>query len=176
MRGKLRIFGKIPPAWAVGLALIVATAGAATGVVLTGNVTGVINTTVSQALTVSGGAVSGGAVDAGLFTLHDDETKFTANAEINTGDSYEVDLELANYSEVELTGELILVAPDGITLSVDEANDVVVDVVRTGPFTWVFRMAASNNTSTDLSITVALADDMPPGFYAIDGTIKQVAQ
>jgi hypothetical protein len=49
------------------------------------------------------------------------------------------------------------------------------DVVRTGPFTWKFRLAAGTNVSTDLIIDVALADDMPPGFYALDGSIKQVA-
>ncbi len=39
MRGKTRLFGKTFPAWIVAAGLIVATSGAATGVVLAGRVT-----------------------------------------------------------------------------------------------------------------------------------------
>jgi hypothetical protein len=79
-------------------------------------------------------------------------------------------------SNAELTGELTLLAPEGITLRVDSAGDMTQDAVRTGPFEWRFRMPVSDNNTTDLVIHVALADDMPPGFYAIDGSMKQVAQ
>ncbi|MBI4312962.1 MAG: hypothetical protein HY681_14470 [Chloroflexi bacterium] len=176
MRGKVRMFGKTLPAWAVGVALILATSGAAVGVVLTGNVTGVITATASQSLLVSNGSLSGPAVDAGLFTLSDDGTKFTAGAEINTGDKFDVDLALANASAEELTGELTLVAPSGVTLLVREFDDITGNIVRTGPFTWKFRLPVASDTTADMRVTVALADDMPPGFYAIDGTLKQVAQ
>lgn len=177
MRGKVRVLGKTVPAWAIGVALIVATAGAATGTVLAGQVTGTVTTTASQALLVRdapGTAVVG--ADAGLVTLKDDGTAFHAAAEVNTGDSYRVDLALENDSGAQLTGELSLIGPEGITLSVDEANDVPPDVVRTGPFSWKFRLNQTTNKYTDLKITVALADDMSPGFYAIDGKLKQVAQ
>ena len=181
MRGKqLKILGKTFPAWAVAAALIVATAGAATGVVLAGKVSGTITATVSQALVVlqnAGTGVTG--ADASLVTVQDDGTAFQAAAEINTGDMFTVHLHLANLSAAELTGEVTLVAPDGITLSMQRADEVIPDVVRTGPFTWKFRMIPSGtppNGITDLRINVALADDMPPGFYAVDGHIKQVAK
>ena len=176
MRGKVRIFGKRLPVWMVGAGLILATSGAAVGVVLTGQVTGVITATASQALLISAGALSGPAVDAGLFTMSDEGTKFTAGVEINTGDRFNVDLALANASDEELTGELVLVGPSGITLQVREMDDITQNIVRTGPFTWKFRLPVATDTAPDMRITVALADDMPPGFYAIDGTLKQVAQ
>ncbi len=176
MRGKVRMFGKTLPAWAVGAALILATSGAAVGVVLTGNVSGLITATASQALLVRDGTLSGPAVDAGLFTMSDDGTKFTAGAEINTGDQFNVDLALANESDAELTGELVLVGPSGITLLVREMDDITQNIVRTGPFTWKFRLPVATDTVPDMRITVALADDMPPGYYAVDGTLKQVAQ
>lgn len=178
MRGKVKILGKTLPAWAIVVALIVASAGAATGVVLTGSVTGVVTLTASQSLLVlqnAGTNITG--ADAWLITIEDDETAFQAAAEINTGDDYTINLALANESDDELTGELTLIGPDGITLNADAdgAGDMINDVVRTGPFTWKFRLAAGTNVSTDLIIDVALADDMPPGFYALDGSIKQVA-
>lgn len=181
MRGRVRILGKSFPAWVVAMAVIVASSGGAVGVVLAGNVTGPIGATVSQALIVfDGSLVVPVAADVALFTKKDDGTAFTATAEINTGDQFDVKLQLSNGSGAELTGELTLVAVDGITLKVVKGtlSDIVLDVVRTGPFTWKFRLnpdLTGPNTTTDLVITVALADDMPPGFYSVDATLKQVA-
>lgn len=180
MHGKMRILGKMIPAWAVAGALILGTAGAATGVVMAGRVTGTLTATVNQSLTVANGTITG--ADASLVTVSDDGTKFTASSEINTGDKYRLKLALVNAGHEDLVGELVLVAPDGITLSVKSAGDIVDDIVRTGPFTWKFRILSDDadgtpgpNGTVDMVITVALADDMPPGFYAIDGTLKQVA-
>ncbi|MDP6512328.1 MAG: hypothetical protein QF878_03910 [SAR202 cluster bacterium] len=178
MRGKVKILGKAFPAWVIAVALIVASAGAATGVVLAGNVTGAITLTASQSLLVlqNSGTVITGA-DASLITVDDDETAFQAAAEINTGDTYTIKLSLANDSDAELSGELTLIGPDGITLKADAegGGDMIDDVVRTGPFTWKFRLASGSNTTSDLAIKVALADNMPPGFYALDGSLKQVS-
>ncbi|MBI2916534.1 MAG: hypothetical protein HYY01_00945 [Chloroflexi bacterium] len=178
MRGKnMRILGKSVPAAVVAMALILSTAGAAVGVVLAGRVTGSIGATVGQALVVrlnAGTSVTG--APRSLVTVEDDGTAFAASAELFTGDQFNVNLALANLSGQELTGELTLVAPEGITLAVTEAGDVLANAVRTGPFNWKFRMNASDNATTDLVITVALADDMPPGFYYVDGTIKQVSK
>lgn len=183
MRGKnIRILGKSVPAGLVAMALILSTAGAAVGVVLAGRVTGTVGATVGQALVVrlNAGTSISCPVPCGvlrsLVTVEDNGTAFTASAEVHTGDQFNVNLALANLSGQELTGELTLVAPEGITLAVTEAADVIPNAVRTGPFNWKFRMNASDNATTDLVITVALADDMPPGFYSIDGTIKQVAK
>ena len=179
MRGKVKILGKAFPAWVIIIALIIASAGAATGVVLSGSVTGGITLTASQSLLVlqnSGTKITG--ADAWLITVEDDETAFQAAAEINTGDKYKIKLSLGNESDAELSGELTLIGPDGITLNADAAGsgDMIDDVVRTGPFTWKFRLdSVGANTTSDLIIEVALADDMPPGFYALDGSLKQVA-
>lgn len=183
MRGKVKLFGKTLPAWAVAAALVIATSGAATGVVLAGQVTGTITTTSSQAMVINdaGTEIASGTADKGIVTISDDGTQFHAGAEVNTGDDYEVNVSLSNLSNDELSGELSLVGPEGITLSVDKdgSGDVVEDVVQTGPFNWKFRLKsddAGSSTSTDMVITVALADDLPPGFYAIDGKLKQVAK
>ena len=176
MRGKVRLLGKTIPAWVIAVALIVGTAGAATGVVLSGGVSGTATITASQSLLVSGGAIPDADADASLVTVADDGTGFHAAAEVNTGDDFRVYLALANESDQALSGELTLIAPDGITLDADGADDIVDDVVQTGPFTWNFRLPPTNDSATDLKIKVALADDMPPGFYAVDGSLKQTAK
>ncbi len=150
---------------------------------LAGQVTGAITTTSSQALLINdtGTEIAPGTADKGIVTISDDGTQFHAGAEVNTGDDYEVDVSLSNLSNDELNGDLSLVGPEGITISVDKdgAGDLVEDVVQTGPFNWRFRLDSDDSgssSSTDMVITVALADDLPPGFYAIDGTLKQVSQ
>jgi hypothetical protein len=178
MRGKVRILGATFPAWAIAVAMILAASGAAAGTVLAGKVTGTISATASQALLIrfpSAGTFITEA-DADLMTVSDDGTGFTAAAEINSGDFFRVHLALANESNSQLNGELTLVGPDGITFRVEHANDVVPYVVRTGPFTWRFRLNPTTDDTQDMVITVALADDLLPGFYAIDGSLKQIAQ
>ena len=176
MRGKVRIFGRALPAWLVVGALIAATAGAATGVVLSGSVDGVVTATASQAMVVQDGA--GTAItgaDEGLVFVEDDETAFHAAAELNTGDDFDVELSVANLSDDDLTGELTLIAPDGITMDVVKAGAIADDIIQTGPFTWKFKLPVNDDpATTDMTITIALADDMPPGFYEIDGTLTQV--
>ena len=158
MRGKVRILGATFPAWAIAVVMILAASGAAVGTVLAGKVTGTISATASQALLIkfpSGGTHIVGA-DADLMTVSDDGTGFTAAAEINTGDSFEVHLALLNESNSELNGELTLIAPDGITFRVARANDVVPSVVRTGPFTWRFRLVPTTDDTQDMVIKMIL--------------------
>lgn len=177
MRPRKRSLAKALPGWALVLFIIVGTAGAATGAVLAGRVTGVTTATVSQSLLIkeSPGTKITNA-DRALFTVSDDGAKFTAGAEVNTGDAFKVKMALANVSDSDVVGELILVGPEGITLGVDSVGDTIPDAVRVGPFTWKFELPPSDNNTTDLTINIALADDMPPGFYAIDGQLEQVAQ
>jgi len=156
VRGKLHILGKNIPAWVIAVALIVTTGGAAVGVILAGQVTGTISTTASQALVVRTGSVSGGAVDAGLFTMSDNGTAFTAAAEVHTGDQYNVNLTLANHSNTELIGDLTLVAPDGITLSVAGAGNTVAGPVQTkgpNPSVWKFKLAPTNASTRTIEYT-----------------------
>ena len=75
-------FGKFllgGPKWLVPLVLVVVTAGAAAGAVLSEAVGGQIVTTVGQALEVRDIQVSGAAVQIG--TISDDGTRFSAAAE-----------------------------------------------------------------------------------------------
>ena len=113
MKSKVRILGKTFPAWVVGMLLILATSGAATGVVLAGNVTGSMTTTASQSLLIlqnQGTYISG--ANKSLITVNDPGTGFHAAAEIHTGDQFSVRLALSNGSNQALNGKLTLTAPE----------------------------------------------------------------
>ncbi len=154
------------------LALIASVAGAAAGTVLSGGVGGVVPVSVSQALLVETVQVIGGDLAQGFRS--DDGTEFTAAVELNTGDSFETHLALVNESDEDLVGELLLDFPLGISLSV-EALDGADQVLRTGLGSWLFDLESNHtNDVIDLIITVALADDIPPGFFEITGELRQI--
>ncbi len=185
--GRVRVFGRSLPAWTIVLTAIVGASGAATGTVLVGDATGVISATASQALTIRQASGTGLTnADRGLITVEDDGTGFHASAQVHTGDLYKIDLALSNASSEELTGEIALFPPPGITLEAEAAVagdiEAVGDVVPVGPFSWRFRLradapaGAGDPDNTDMTVLVAIADDLPPGFYQIDGTLSQVAK
>ncbi|MDA1096259.1 MAG: hypothetical protein O3B84_03275, partial [Chloroflexi bacterium] len=66
------------PLWFIAALAILGSASAATGVVLTGNVSGLITATASQSLLVREGSITG--ADAQLGTVNDEMTQFTASA------------------------------------------------------------------------------------------------
>ena len=169
MSGKVLILGKSLPVWVIAVALIVATAGAAAGTVLSGAVAGQVSTTVSQSLSINSGSISG--ADNAIFTVSDDGTEFSAAAEINNGDKYTIELVLGNASTDTATFELSLAGPKDVGLSASgEATKV--QAVRISATTWKGSVVAG---SGKLTITVAAADDMDPGFYSIEGSIRQVS-
>ena len=174
MNGKIQILGRSLPAWVIAVALIVATAGAAAGTVLSGAVAGQVSTSVSQSLSIDSGSVTG--ADNAIFTVSDNGTNFSAAAEINNGDQYTIALVLQNGSSQSAVFELTLVGPRDVGLSVAGSaaagSKVDVRAVRTRATTWKGSIASGNG---DLTITVAAADDMDPGYYSINGSIKQVS-
>jgi hypothetical protein len=175
MTRRLHILGRAIPVWLLILTLVVAGAGAAVGTVLAGQIGGEMPVTVSQALVVKAVDIPDANVDEDFTSLSDDGTGFTAAAEVDTGMDYTIDLALGNNGDEALVGKLTLILPDGITVSLAEA-DGVTNLTRTGLYTWMFDLAASEtDTTTDITITVAVADDLDPGFYPIEGTIEQVA-
>lgn len=160
------------PRWLMVAGLLVTVSGAAAGIVLSGQVTGQIPVTVSQALLVETVQVVGGDVSQGFRS--DDGTSFSAAVELNTGDKFEVQLALVNASDEALVGEIILDFPPGVSLKASSA-DGVSRIVRTGLGTWLFDLAANHsNTLEDMTITIALADDISPGFLEITGNLRQV--
>jgi hypothetical protein len=178
MTKRLKIFGRAIPVWLLILTLVVAGAGAAVGTVLAGQIGGEVPVTVSQALTLDTDDppdVTG--ADQAFTSVSDDGTGFTAAIETNTGDDVTITLYPVNHSDEALVAELTLILPDGFTASVAGSTHVT-NVTRTGLYTWIMDMdtsVAGKGTDSDLVVTLALADDIDPGFYTIEGTLKQVA-
>ncbi len=130
------------------------------------------------------------APDRSIGAVNDQQTAFQFAAEIDTGDWYAFVLPLKNASNQDMVVELMLLLPEGITAEVmdgEATNDYVNDMTRTGPYTWKFHLEAEADKSapifTDLSedlgdsivIVVAASDVIMPGFYNIEGTVKQIA-
>lgn len=168
---KVKLFGQTVSTWLVALTLLASTAGAAAGIVLSGQVKGEITTTVDQALVVK--SVSG----AGFNGVADDGTGFTAVTEISTGDKYTLKLDLHNRSADTLAAKLTLDMPPGITVSARAAagQSELTELVRVGLGAWLFKLASGDAADNELEIEVAHADPAPPGFYPIIGAIKQIS-
>jgi len=173
MRSGIKVWGRRIPAWLLILALIAAGAGAATGTVLATKITAKIPVTVDQAI-VLGAAPTVSGADNSIATKSDDNTAFTAGMELNNGDSATVALAIQNKSSASMVVKLTLWGvPSGATLSVSSSDDAS-NVTRVGKYTWLFNLAANSDNTADITITVALADDMKPGFYEINGKIEPV--
>ncbi len=204
MQKSVRILGKKAiPMWLLVLALVAAGAGAAAGTVLAGKVTGETNVAVSQALLneapvwlsqanittkvlTDATATQQVTYHQGLINIpnrkfvaaKDDNTAFQAAAELATGDWAAFDLPLKNASSNNLTALMTLNVPEGLEVEAFAATGAskITEVVRIGLNTWKFKVATGAvYTSTDLlTIVVSTDDDMAPGYYTIDGTIKQI--
>ena len=172
MQAKLHSLLFQGPRWLGAVIVIVIAAGAASGVVLSGAVGGLLTTTVSQALVVQDITVSG--ADVQLGSIGDDRTKFSVAAEINAGDRFSIHLSLGNEGSQDLTGELTMSLPVGVTASVDGQNDVACQV-RKDLHTWIFGLASGvTNENTDLIITLAVADNAMLGYYKFEAELEQL--
>ena len=166
------IFGRPVPTWILGVIIITATAGAAAGTVLAGNVQGQIPTTVGQSLVLQ--AVGG---EVGFGAVSDNGTSFTAANEIRIGEDYDIDLDVKNESDEAIFASLVLDIPAGLTVDVNEVASEISGLTRTDIGTWVMKITAvaAGDASSRFTITVAHADDAPPGFYQIAGSLTQGA-
>ena len=169
MTKKVRLLGKKAiPVWLLVLALVVCGAGAAVGTVLTGNVTGEVPVTVSQALLVgepvAAGSTSGEDLtddvdnepqstedelaamflpDRSIGVHSDDQTGFQFAAEVDTGDIFAFWLPLKNASSQDMIAELTLNFSDCIEVEVvdnDTGSDYVENMTRTGLNNWKFNL------------------------------------
>ena len=146
---KFNLFGRFIPAWVLAGLLILAASGAATGTVLAGQVTGDLNVTISQSLLVGDvdtrtkTGSSAGAYDA----VTDDETAFSSGIELLQGDCYYVGLFLENASDFDLTGDMMLDLPEGVTADavVSGFSEIAFDILSGPP-------AGDNHTALGLSM------------------------
>lgn len=166
MTKTVRLLGKKLPVWLIAMLCIAASAGAAVGTVLQGNVVGHVPVAVSQALEV--GTPTSFTIDWSceidmpanfsvpqsvycrkLWTTpdrfvgahSDDQTAFQFAAEVATGDQFPIYVPLKNSSHQELVGELTLAVPEGITVEVGRAEPAnVIQLARTGLCSWKFKL------------------------------------
>jgi hypothetical protein len=164
-------------------------AGAAVGTVLTGLIEGDISVSVSQSILVERPTVtdtSGNAWAHRSFTsVSDDKTKFTASAEAYAKETFVINLPVSNLSKSNLNVKLsFLSIPSGVTVDV-QGNGVIssANIVRVDANTWKFVVPGgasdgtppppSTNVNWDgIKIQIALASNVAPGFYELDGQIS----
>ncbi len=180
MKRALKIGKKAIPAWLLVMALTMAGAGAAVGTVLAPKITGEIPVTVSQALLIDkNGSIYIGGLPSGapkIATVDDSGAAFTAAFEACNGDLVTIEIPLVNNANQNLYGKLTLWGiPKGVTVDVDPTGEIN-NAVRIGRYEWLFDASSGlgSNTNADLQITIALADNMKPGFYQIHGKIEPV--
>ena len=190
---KFSLFGRFIPAWVLAGLLVLAASGAATGTVLAGQVTGDLGVTISQSLLVGDvdtRTKDNNAADS-YDAVTDDKTAFTSGIELLQGDCYYVGLFLENASDFDLTADMVLDLPNGITAdavkgtisSLDSdcevsgtvSADDTTELVRATETTWQFDLASTSTASDDIDISIilALGDMVTPGFYTIGAEFVQ---
>ena len=195
LQKKFNIFGRLIPAWIMAGLLVVAASGAATGTVLAGQISGDLGVTISQSLLIHTDGVdtrNADGTDAGAYdAVSDNKTEFASGIELKQGDCYFIRLSLSNVSDYDLFGRFDITVPDGVTASAVKgsitaldndceasgtptANDTT-ELVRTDGDTWSFNLddVADANTNVDISLILAMADNVVPGFYSMGAEFVQ---
>ena len=180
------------PRWLLIFALVASGAGAAAGTVLSGEITGEVNVSVSQPLSVERPTVTNIPGGRRWFSAaNDDGTKFSAATELYQGESAVIEVPITNTAEVDHVVDITVTPPTfsvpsdadpsdySITLEVN-GSGVIDDAVRVGATKWKCTIDAdSQGTDTSpfdgIKITVALGDMVPPGYYEISGGIQIAA-
>jgi len=201
MKSSVRLMGKKAlPIWLLVIVLVACGAGAAAGTVLAGKVTGEVPVAVSQALLTGEPSWKASLTpdedvqpqqvymhadwvakpNRSFGAVSDDNTGFQAAAEVATGDWAVFNLPLKNASDVDLVGLLTLSVPECLEVEVFQATSIdsnVLNVVRVGLNTWKFKLLAAaeyDDPADALAIIVSVDDICMPGYYNIEGTIKQI--
>ena len=125
----MTIPGKKALPWLVVMALGITGAGAAIGTVLSGNVTGNMPTTVSQAIVIDAANFDIGDLSSHaarrFVGVSDDATSFIAAAEISTGEELVINLPLGNNSDEDALALFTVDAPSPLQVYVREFWDTV---------------------------------------------------
>jgi len=124
MKKHIILPGRKSVPWLVVMALCITGAGAAVGTILTGQVTGDIPTTVSQAIVVDSenwdiDDLSSHAARR-FVGVSDDATSFIAAAEIATGEELTINLPLGNLSNEDALAVITIDAPSPLQVYVRE--------------------------------------------------------
>lgn len=165
---EISIRGNQIPALLLAMLVILTGAGAAAGVAFDGNVEGESVSKVDQSLTVQTVDVTGDT-NNDIGKTSDDNTSFRTAANLNQGDSYNIELNVHNKASQNVTGQLTLDIPEPLEVEVSGQNGL--GVARTSMSTWNFEIADDEDPQNEVIITVASPDDIEPGFYDIKGEI-----
>ncbi len=134
-----------------------------------------------------GGAVDDGNVknevifypDRSIGAVNDTQTAFQFAAEIDQHDWYVFYVPLKNASNQDMTVQLKMQVPNGLTVEVMDTDTAMVDnVTRVGLNTWKFNLDADADKSDEedaIYIVVAASDTIAPGFYTIEGELLQIS-
>lgn len=202
MRNRLGRRFVAPVPVALALVLLVVAAGQAVGPILSGGVTGTAGLVVSQAITLDvdhdlgSNPVVGGASDA-VTTRNDEGTSFTAAVELTIGQPVAICVMLENSSERDASASLVIDAPAGVDIEVEEfsgsaaeecyvdedewlgqlGDNQYLDEGQLSRRTWtliVEKEAGNPGASFDgLRLLIEPTDTIKPGFYTIAGRIIQ---
>ena len=127
--------------------------------------------------TVLTGAVF--APDRSIGAVNDTQTAFQFAAEIDQHDWYVFYVPLKNASNQDMTVQLKMQVPNGLTVEVMDTDTAMVDnVTRVGLNTWKFNLDADADKSDEedaIYIVVAASDTIAPGFYTIEGELLQIS-
>lgn len=167
-----------------GTATILIASGQAVGPVLSGSVTGDVVSVVSQTIILDLDLLMGAnpvvisGVDDWLSTRDDDGIHFTLAMEMDVGDRAVIDIFLENVSNRDAAATLSLVVPEIVDVSLTEipTSGTRVGEAQMGRAKWLLRLAAeTGDTNQDgIRLSVEPKDDFKPGFFTINGQIRQI--
>ncbi len=117
--------------------------------------------------------------DRWIGVVNDEQTAFQFAAEIDQHDWYVFYVPLKNASNQDMTVQLKMQVPNGLTVEVMDTDTAMVDnVTRVGLNTWKFNLDADADKSDEedaIYIVVAASDTIAPGFYTIEGELLQIS-
>ncbi len=178
-KGKIDFLGRKVPTWTLLIALAIAGAGAATGIVFADEIPGGVTVTVSQAILVDKPVVMGD-FDESHTAVSDDSTRFEAGVEVNNGDTFTVIIPVRNEANGDIVVEMDIIYSPNVAayLTFDlDGSGLIDDVVRFSNWTWKFTADADANGLDDnpvidgICMVIAVADNAPTGFYNIEGVL-----
>lgn len=162
---------KIPPA-VVAMIFILIGAGATAGAAA-GTIEGEGNTEVEQALVIGSDGIFIDNADGGIAQVGDSNTSFVTSATIQQGEDYEIEINLTNEADEEVLGQVVI--EGAAPLHIDASDDSDVDAQKTGNGEFIIS-ATKNAKNDDLILEVSSDQDISPGFFEFEVTIKPVEQ
>ena len=113
---------------------------------------------------------------AGTLTgvTYNDDLSFEVTAETYPGDSYDLEIEVTNLTDVDQTHRLSLVYPDGFRFSRDatvQGSGMV--LTQESPSAFVFTV--DSDTTAKMIIHVEVLPQVLPGWYTVSGATEALA-